>query len=87
MSGQKVGSSGWGVGGVGVGVGAVDAEDGGAVVGEEEAGEGASGGISIWRVGMGKLGVFRCGVPGARPANSSTRMPVSGGGELMLVIF
>lgn len=64
-------------------MGAVDSEDCGAVVCEEEAGEGACG-------GKGELGMVERirwgegGVPGAKPASSSTRRPVSGGGADIL---
>lgn len=62
---------------MGSGRGAVEAEDGGAVVGEEEACEGAWGGwISL--IPCTALDEFV--IPGANPANSRTRMPLRGGG-------
>jgi len=70
VAGELVGS--WGCLGR---FGAVDSEDGGAIVREEEAGEGAC---------RCKLVLFTSlaesvNSPGARPASSTTRMPARGG--------
>lgn len=64
----------------GGGVCAVDADDGRAVVGEHHAREGACGGSGAVRM-YGEIRRTSWYVPGARPANSRTRMPVNGGGE------
>lgn len=65
---------------MGGGLRAVDAEHGRAVICAEEAGEGAYDYTSavfgeMWRAG---------GLPGAKPANSRTLMPVKGGDCVML---
>jgi hypothetical protein len=72
-----------------VGNGAVNAQDGGAIVCEEEASEGALKMLDI-RASFVHSHIRQeerwSSLPGARPASSMTRIPVNGGGAAMMTM-